>query len=373
MYIEHISVEGFFDAKYVRSHSFETVKTYRTSLKKFEQFLKEQYQSNSSEIIERIKEGKIDVYQLLRSFVVDQDKQGFMPRTIDIRINAAKEYLRYVGIKIYSEDFKQSVPLPRKLKVVETPLTKEIILRVLRNVSPKLQAAILVAVASGMRIGELVQLKISDIDFEAEPTTIHLRAETTKTRTARDVFLTKESTLALKDYLKRYHGWKNENEEFLKNRYVFARTSLSNKLYKQDNDLKTNFVIATETLLQKGLLNSIKKIPDLCIKNSNSKYAIHFHAFRKFFRTNVGNASGRDFAEALIGHSFYLDTYYNLPEDKKKELYLKAEPYLTISDFKKVEKNLQEMSERHEKLEKTVEDLKHYLFSNSIQIPESIA
>lgn len=372
MYTEYISVEGFFDAKYVRSHSFETVKTYRSCLKKFEQFLKEQYQSNSSEIIEKIKEEKIDVYQLLRSFVVDQDKQGYMPRTIDIRINAAKEYLRYVGIKIYTEDFKQSVPLPRKLKVVEAPLTKEIILRVLRNVSPKLQAVILVAVASGMRIGELVQVKISDIDFAVEPTTIHLRAETTKTRTPRDVFLTKETTLALKDYLKRYHGWKNENEEFLKDRYVFARTSLSNKLYKCESDLKTNFVIATESLLQKGLLSAIKKVPDLCIKNSNGKYAIHFHAFRKFFRTNVGNSSGRDFAEAMMGHTFYLDTYYNLPEEKKKELYFKAEPYLTISDFKKVEANMQEISQRHDKLEKTVEELKHYLLSKSIQIPESI-
>jgi len=373
MYITYITVEGFLEAKFVRSHSFETVKTYKTSLKKFEGFLKEQYQSNSSEIIEMIKEEKIDVYQLLRSFVIDQDKQGFMPRTIDIRINAAKEYLRYAGIRIYSEDFKQSVPLPRKHKVVETPLTREIILRVLRNVSPKLQAVILVAVASGMRVGEIVQLKISDIDFGTEPTTIHLRAETTKTRTPRDVFLTEEATLALKDYLKRYHGWKNENEELLKDRFVFGRTSLSKRLYKHENELKTNYVIATVTLLQKGLLSSIKKVPDLCIKNSNGKYAIHFHAFRKFFRTNVGNASGRDFAEAMIGHTFYLDTYYNLPEEKKKELYFKAEPYLTISDFKKVEENMQEISQRHDKLEKTVEDLKHYLLSNAIQIPESVA
>lgn len=38
-----------------------------------------------------------------------------------------------------------------------------------------------------------------------------------------------------------------------------------------------------------------------------------------------------------------------------------------------VEKNLEEISELHDKLEKTVEELKHYLLSHSIQILESIA
>lgn len=50
-------------------------------------------------------------------------------------------------------------------------------------------------------------------------------------------------------------------------------------------------------------------------------------------RTVVENACGRDFAEAMIGHKFYLSTYYNLSEAQKKELYLKAEPYLTISNY----------------------------------------
>lgn len=373
MYIQVTSIEGFLDSKYVRSHSWETVKSYRTCLKTFEGFLKTNYQLTIDEMVEQLKECKIDVYQLLREFVVNQDKLGYKPRTIDLRINAVKEYLRYCGIKIYSEDFRQSVSLPRKYKVVEIPLTKEIILRLLRNVSPKLQTAILVAIASGMRIGELVQLKTSDIDFKTKPTTIHLRAETTKTRTSREVFLTDEATQALKDYLKRNHGWSEENNGQVENKRIFGRTSISNNLYKKDEELKTNSVSAAETLLQKSLLRYIKKIPDLNVKNENGKQAIHFHAFRKFFRTTVGNACGRDFAEAIIGHGFYLDTYYNLPEEKKKELYLKAEPYLTISDFKTVEKNLNELTEKQSQLEKKVAGLNQYLKTNTISIPNLFA
>ena len=43
-------------------------------------------------------------------------------------------------------------------------------------------------------------------------------------------------------------------------------------------------------------------------------------------RTAVGNVCGRDFAEALIGHGFYMDTCYVLSDAQKQELYLKAEP-----------------------------------------------
>jgi len=83
----------------------------------------------------------------------------------------------------------------------------------------------------------------------------------------------------------------------------------------------------------------------------------------------VGNVCGRDFAEAMIGHNFYLDTYYQLPESKKRELYLLAEPYLTLSDFETVEKNIQSLSSRHEALERKIDSLMTYLNKNSIPLP----
>ncbi len=64
-----------------------------------------------------------------------------------------------------------------------------------------------------------------------------------------------------------------------------------------------------------------------------------------------------------------MDTYYQLPEDKKRELYLKAEPYLTISDFKTVEKNFDTLTERCRQLEQEVENLKKYRMTSSIEVP----
>jgi integrase len=262
--------------------------------------------------------------------------------------------------------------MPRKIKPQEIPLTKEIIQRLLRNVSPKLQTVILVVVSSGMRISELVQLRIGDVNFDSEPTRIRLRAETTKTRTARDVFITKEATLALKDYLRRYHRWNGTKESIGYDKMLFGRTSISRNSIRDESELKTVPLIAAKSLLQKSLECSIKNVPDLNMKSVDGKRMIHFHAFRKFFRTTVGNVSGRDFAEALMGHQFYLDTYYQLPEEKKKAMYLDVEPYLTISDFENVEKKLETISVKYSTLNEKFNNLLRYFEKNSVTIPEDL-
>jgi len=362
------AVQEFLDSVYVRSHSDETVKTYGNCIKKFKQFLASKYEIELHEIVSKIKKEKFDVYKIFNEFVVFQDKSGLKPRSIHLSVNAVKSFLRHCGIKIYSEDFKHSVRMPKRYSVQETPITKEVIVRLLRNVSPKLQTVILVAVSTGMRVGELVQFRISDIDFESKPVKIRLRAEITKTRTAREVFLTSEAVVALKDYLKRYHRWDKGSSVKPKNT-VFGRTSISKNPLRDESSLKQGPCIAAKSLLQKSFEASIKKIPEFDARMENGKRVIHFHAFRKFFRTTVGNVCGRDYAEALMGHSFYLDTYYQLPDEKKREMFLEVEPYLTISDFVAVEKNIKKLSEKNTQLEEKFNDLLQYLRSNSIEVP----
>jgi len=71
-----------------------------------------------------------------------------------------------------------------------------------------------------------------------------------------------------------------------------------------------------------------------------------------------------------MGHGFYMDTYYQLPDEKKREMYLDAEAHLTISDFEAVEKNIKALSAKNTQLEEKFNDLLQYLRTNSIQTPE---
>jgi len=367
------ALQDFLAEVYVLSHSQSTVGTYRISIINkhktgFCDFLKSRYNFNEFDLANLVKKEEMDIYKVLQEFVLFLDGANYGSNSIRLRLASTKGYLRHIGIKIYSEDFKQTVRIPKTVRQREKPLSKEIIQRLLRNVSPKLQTVILVLAAGGMRIGELVQLRLSDIDFKTKPTTIRIRAETTKTRESRETFLTAEATESLKDYLRRYFKWEEElANPNLKNAFLFGRTSMASR--KFDPEKINTDSHAASNLLMKILANALKKIPELNEHNENGRKVIHFHALRKFFRTTVGNACGRDFAEALIGHRFYMDTYYQLPEEKKKQMYLDAEPYLTISDFEAVEKNIKTLSVKNAQLEEKFNDLLQYLRSNSIEVP----
>ena len=361
-------LENYLDSVFVLSHSKSTVKTYRSSIVLFREFLGTKHAIDEVKAIQNLKHQELDVYSLLRDFVVYLDKIGYKGSSVRVLIAAVKGYLRYYGIKIYAEDCKHTVRIPKSVVSREEPLTKDLLVRLLRNLNPKLQTVVLVAVSSGMRIGEIAQLKIDDVDFDCRPVKIRIRAETTKTKESRETFLTEETTNSLKDYLKRFYSWKEGgNNEHLKDQTIFGRTSLSICTRKSVSKNETH---STVNLLQKMLFNQIRKIPDLARNNENGRKVIHFHAFRKYFRTVVGDAVSRDFAEALIGHHFYMDTYYNQSAEKKREMYLKVEPYLTISDFSKVEKTLQDLSERYKELEKRLAVFERYAPNNSIPTPQ---
>ena len=321
------------------------------------------------EIIESIKNKSVDPYDVLKEYVVYLDRQDKKPATIKLMITAVKGFLRHCKIQIYSEEFQSRVRLPKKVRFREEPLTKEIILRLLNIVSPKLRTIILVAVASGMRIGEMIQLKLSDMDLTSNPPRVRIRAETTKTREARETFLTQEATRALKDYLTRFFGWKDaEANSQLQNIIIFGRTA---KPFQADFDRSISLQ-SRESLLINSMRQYVNKVPELARLNENGQRMIHFHAFRKFFRTTVGNAVGRDYAEALIGHHFYLDTYYNLPDDKKRELYLKAEPHLTISDFTKIERDLMYVTERQKEIEESHLELIRLMKQDHVTFPKAL-
>jgi len=360
---------GFLDSVYVISHSHKTVKTYQTSLNHLQKFTSNRYKIDSYTLIQNLKDEEIDVYELLREFIIYLDKLEVKPKGIRAYLSGVKGFIRYSGIKINSDDFKYRVKVPKLIKTKEIPLTKQMIIRVLHNCPSKLQTSIMVACSSGLRIGELVQLKLSDIDFDSKPTKITVRGNTSKTRQSRETFITTETTNVLKDYLSRYFSWKKNNDNsHLNERYIFGPLSNKGRPSK-----KPGYNVESAKLtLQKILRNHVSTIPELDITNENGYKAIHFHGFRKYFRTIVGNVCGRDFSESLMGHQFYMDTYYQLSDDKKRELYTDVESHLTLSDFKEVENKITNLTVKCNELEQTVLGLKQYIMTNSIEPPTEL-
>jgi hypothetical protein len=76
------------------------------------------------------------------------------------------------------------------------------------------------------------------------------------------------------------------------------------RLGKLENDLQTvgseehyaNSVKITKHSLENQLRRIIEGIPELSLKNDNGRNAIHFHAFRAWFKTQVTNCHQSDYA-----------------------------------------------------------------------------
>ena len=208
------------------------------------------------------------------------DKAGLLPNSIKQFFHAVKGYLIHLGIEVYSEKCKQYVKLPKILRKRKEIITKEILVRILSVVSFKLRVVFLVAISSGMRIGEICGLRLSDIDFSHTPTKIRTRSENTKTREERETFLTTEATIALKDYLRKYCDLKeNQENSHLKSRNIFGRTSIGKYIRKKN----INEQRASVDLLENILHEQLKKIPEFSGIGENGRRIFRFHALREFF------------------------------------------------------------------------------------------
>jgi len=229
-------------------------------------------------------------------------------------------------------------------------LTKSVLNRLLQNCVPKLRVAILIACSSDMRIGEIVKLKKSDIDFTTSPTTIKVRRETTKTRETRFTHITTEASKSLSDYLTKNKTDSNSDDPFL---FMHLKNKNDPAAYYK------SMFSARQTFMEK-LRKTTDSIHELSTKNENGQNSIHFHAFRKWFKTQVTTAGQSDFAEALMVHKSIKLVYFKQSSEARMKLYQKMEPFLTISDFTRVEKTMDELQDQVQSLTMELEKVKQW-------------
>lgn len=394
-------IKFFLEKKFRYSKSFATKRSYQFSLNKFMEFIKIKYDLNLTQIIEQFKQKNKDPIEVLDEFYSHLSscktrfQKAYTNGTIRMFLSTAKEFFNSQGLHVYNEDVKQRFRMPKRESVYEEGLTKETLVRLLHNSAPRLQTAILMCASGGMRIAELVQLKLSDIDFTTNPTSIRLRKETTKTRETRFTCISKEATNSLKDYLRKKFGWSEGSQD---DRYIFLQTleermdklreMLNDKSSKADamarmnvlersssglnpDEKYDNAVSSARVALEESLSKVLRGIPELSKKNENGRQSIHFHALRAWFKTQVTDAHQSDFAEALMGHKSIKLGYYRQNSEKRLKTYLEIEYALTISDHTKVERTLQDLTEKYKDLERKYDEFRKYARNESIPTPSS--
>ena len=118
--------------------------------------------------------------------------------------------MAYHDIDVMPSKFKRKVKMPKMYREDEEPLDVSDIRKILLSCNNRrLKAYLLVLASGGMRAVEALAIRLKDIDFTVSPTKVHIRKEYSKTKTARDIYISDEAT----QYLKQWIDWKYNNEE----------------------------------------------------------------------------------------------------------------------------------------------------------------
>jgi hypothetical protein len=177
-----------------------------------------------------------------------------------------------------------------------------------------------------MRATEGLAIRYRDLDFTVSPTKVHLRKEFTKTKTARDIYISDEAT----KYLKQWLDWKYREERIPKTGKRTTTTPMPDDL------VFSLFLGSNPASMYKKLIHEFHKLLEVIGLNNRKENSLRgivtFHSFRRFVKTVISDATNQDYSEWFLGHR--KSPYYVKKEHELREIYrTKCMQHLTFLDY----------------------------------------
>ena len=272
------------------------------------------------------------VYDCLQSNINGLEARNMDPVTIKTYFNNVKQYLHYRGIKLDPIDVRQSLNFPKKQVEELRPLELDTFQKILKMCSAKREMLYLAQSSSGMRIGEMVQLRKKDIHTDMARLTVKIPAAFTKTRVARTTFLSAEAASLVVPKLRKIGD--------------------SDLVFGIGNRAKSNVCVEAR------YLDDIQKRMGISDKyETNGRNVITTHSFRAFFITKVSRQDP-NLARYFAGQKGYLQQYDRLTDAEKLENYMKFEPLLLVSDKARDQEKIRNLEKENKELKRGNKDLK---------------
>jgi len=347
-----------------------TALVYSFALDHLNKFIEKNYSNNGynyniQTILEPLGKGKgeidyINVYDLLESFIsyLQNDSingHDLSPLSVKLYMAAARSYLAHNDIEITPTKFKHRVKMPRISREDEIAIDAKDIRQILLSCNNRrLKAYLLVLASGGMRAIEALAIRNKDIDFTVKPTKVHIRKEYAKTRQARDIYISDEATRFLKQWIDfKYRDRHAENKNAINkikndDDVVFSKTA-----GKSPQGIYPKVLVEFQKVLY---LAGFKERKD---EGVYKRRKITFHSFRRFVKTTLSgsNDAGYDYSEWFLGHSTR-STYFQMKEEKRREIYAKCMKYFTYLDYSLLEAKGKDVDSRLEEKEIEIQQLR---------------
>jgi integrase len=271
----------------------------------------------------------INVYEFLDAFISYLTTIGLSSNTVSLYVVGVKEYLEHCDIEISPSKFKNKVTMPKNHREDEAAIDDSDIRKILLACHNfRLKVYLLILVSGALRAREALSIRLKDIDFSVTPTKIHIRKEVTKTKVARDIYISEEATTYLKQFIQRKYSdpqtKRIRNDEDLLFRMQHSPTE------HRHNQMYIRILKQFQRLLKQIGLEERKE--------GMQRRKVTFHSFRRFAKTVITNHTSTDFSEWYLGH--YKSPYFVQKELDRRLLYAtKCMPFLTFTDYSKLEQD----------------------------------
>ncbi len=233
----------------------------------------------------------------IEAFIEHEQDRGNKITTIRTKLVSVQAFLRYlmeeeiVSPDIFSRRIR--LRLPERLPKAIDPEDLQKFLSVIKGTRDR--AMILILLRTGVRIGELLSTKVTDVHIKEKRIEIY---EGEKNRLGRVVYLSEDAVLALRKWLKERDAW----EEYL----IYSPSGKADTMSYSTARLIFHKYIAKAELAHKG-------------------YSLH--ALRHTFATELLNAGMRlECLQVLMGHRSIEETrrYAQLTDKTREEEYFTA-------------------------------------------------
>jgi integrase len=234
------------------------------------------------------------------------------PIGVKAKIAGVKEFLSYNDIEFTDRQRKQlSTKLPRgnHARTAEKDVDVELLRKLLSHMDLKGRAVVLTLASSGMRIGEVVRVKLSDVDLSPRPAEIVVRGEYAKTGDTRTVFISSEAKEALTEWLKVRDKYLIAAQN--RNKGLVAKGPAKEKAREDDR-----LFPFSDRNVREMWDNALKKMGLWNKDNSTGRSQIRVHGLRKFFRSQLALSCPLDIVEALMGRAISPRLTGAIPENR---------------------------------------------------------
>jgi integrase len=343
-----------------------TAYEYLRRLNDFRKFVAREYADMTVDmLVSKVRKAVYDPYSVLSKYAAYLQNCSISITTLKQRVVTIKNFLEYHDVDLSPRKFTLKVRLPKVIRKSKEALSKEDIIDILNTCSDiRLKTYVMLLAGSGMRATEALSIRIKDLDLTCNPAKVAIRAEHTKTKVDRTIFLTQEMIQQLKSWLDykyrtRRVCYKSEQKGKTITEYRTPSKKETDLVFAVHQDKKMPAPLSLYNDLMKSFGKTLDRMGKGTREDGNERRRqITLHSFRRFVKTTISDLGYSDFSEYFIGHSG--STYWTKKDADKAEIFRKIEPYLTFLNVQQLERQGADIQTKVEELEEVNQSLRQH-------------